>query len=98
VDFSDLAFFAGAFQKGLNNREGRVDLLSVIMHELGHVLGLDHEPHGPMEELLPPGTRRRWDHADGARDDDSAFHFVKTEFSSEVVDAAHARVEAGFVY
>ena len=28
------------------------------MHELGHVLGYDHEDEGLMDESLPLGTRR----------------------------------------
>jgi hypothetical protein len=40
----------------------RADLLSVILHELGHVLGYDHSDKGSvMDELLPLGTRRVWD-------------------------------------
>ncbi|MBN8908353.1 MAG: hypothetical protein J0H99_17385, partial [Rhodospirillales bacterium] len=38
------------------------DLLTVVMHELGHVLGLDDvnpavDPNGLMSETLPLGTR-----------------------------------------
>ena len=34
-----------------------MDLLTVLMHEMGHVLDLDHEATGVMQETLDPGTR-----------------------------------------
>ncbi|QDU11903.1 choice-of-anchor Q domain-containing protein [Gimesia aquarii] len=37
---------------------GHVDLWSVIMHELGHLLGFEHENEGLMQDTLPPGVRR----------------------------------------
>jgi len=41
--------------------DGRVDLLTAVLHELGHVLGLEHEddPDSLMYDLLAPGVRRR---------------------------------------
>jgi hypothetical protein len=36
----------------------RMDLLTAVMHELGHVLGYSHESEGIMDDTLPLGTRR----------------------------------------
>lgn len=35
----------------------RIDLLTVLMHEIGHLLGHDHEADGVMAETLTAGTR-----------------------------------------
>jgi hypothetical protein len=49
----------------------RADLLTVILHELGHVLGYDHEDDGIMDDTLPLGTRRLLlDEFDGVLDAD----------------------------
>ncbi|HAH45015.1 MAG TPA: hypothetical protein DCM07_09190, partial [Planctomycetaceae bacterium] len=37
---------------------GYVDLWTVILHELGHLLGYDHADDGVMQESLTPGERR----------------------------------------
>jgi hypothetical protein len=37
-----------------------MDLLTAVMHELGHVLGYDHSEAGPMRESLVSGVRRLW--------------------------------------
>jgi hypothetical protein len=37
---------------------GRVDLLTVVLHEMGHALGQDHEAGGMMAEMLNLGERQ----------------------------------------
>jgi hypothetical protein len=43
----------------------RVDLLTVVLHEMGHVLGREHGDDGTvMDGTLPLGTRRVWEDLD----------------------------------
>ena len=42
----------------------RADLLTVVLHELGHLLGYEHAHGGPMQESLPLSTRRLWNDFD----------------------------------
>ncbi len=56
--------------------EGRADLLTTVMHEMGHVLGFEHADEGLMFETLPLGVRRLpsetnvLDHVFASLDDD----------------------------
>ena len=43
---------------GNQGEQNRMDLLTVVMHELGHTLGYDHEDDGVMAETLAAGVRR----------------------------------------
>jgi hypothetical protein len=35
----------------------RMDLLSAVMHEMGHIIGFDHEESGILDDTLSPGER-----------------------------------------
>src|SRR5262249_59995115 len=43
---------------GNQGEQGRMDLLTVLEHEVGHLLGRGHEATGVMQETLTAGTRR----------------------------------------
>ena len=43
---------------GGQGERGRMDLLTVLEHEIGHLLGRDHEADGVMQHALTAGTRR----------------------------------------
>ncbi len=44
-----------------SNVLGKIDLWTVILHELGHLLGYDHADDGAMQESLAPSERRLMD-------------------------------------
>jgi hypothetical protein len=47
---------------GNQGEQNRMDLLTVLDHELGHVLGFEHEASGVMQDTLTAGTRRTPSH------------------------------------
>jgi membrane-associated phospholipid phosphatase len=51
---SDLEFS----QRGNQGEQNRMDLLTVVTHEVGHLLGYDHAAAGVMQDTLDAGTRR----------------------------------------
>jgi hypothetical protein len=71
----------------------RADLLTVVMHELGHVLGRGHNEEGLMEERLPWGVRRLWDAPDSWWDDDGNedAQLASGDIGNGSVDAVFAR-------
>lgn len=42
---------------GDQGEQGRIDLLSALMHEMGHMVGYDHDADGVMGETLAAGER-----------------------------------------
>jgi membrane-associated phospholipid phosphatase len=44
-------------RRGNRGEKNRMDLLTVLEHEVGHLLGYDHEPGGVMAESLAAGVR-----------------------------------------
>ena len=44
--------------RGNQGEQNRMDLLTVLEHEVGHLLGRGHEADGVMAETLAPGIRR----------------------------------------
>ena len=69
-------------RSGNQGEQNHMDLLTVVMHELGHVLGYDHEDDGVMAETLAAGVRRtNADHSHAASVDD-IFHQASNQYEN----------------
>ena len=68
----------------------RVDLLTVVMHELGHVLGYGHEDEGLMDDTLPLGTRRLPEAVESVLDESLETREETGGFDAGTLDAVFA--------
>lgn len=57
-DAAGAGWFVDPTPETADDLAGRVDALTALIHELGHVLGRDHEAEGVLAEALLPGERR----------------------------------------
>ncbi|TVS20962.1 MAG: hypothetical protein EA424_01310, partial [Planctomycetaceae bacterium] len=60
-EYSGLSATGGLLAVPGSPADQRMDLLTVVMHELGHVLGYEHNDTGLMQPTLAPGVRYLWD-------------------------------------
>jgi hypothetical protein len=60
-EYSGLSTVAGLLAIAGGPADQRMDLLTVVMHELGHVLGYDHSDSGLMQPTLSAGVRSLWE-------------------------------------
>jgi hypothetical protein len=72
------------------NAARRVDLLTVVLHELGHVLGYSHQNEGLMDDALPLGTRRLPEAVNATLDEPLETRNETCDFDAGTVDAVFA--------
>jgi hypothetical protein len=69
--------------RGNQGEQHRMDLLTVLTHELGHLLGFGHADDGVMAEALLAGTRQT-----PAASPWKALHAMEDSFVAPLVPAA----------
>jgi Ca2+-binding RTX toxin-like protein len=58
-DNSEFQYLSGTFVAGMNSdASDRMDLLTTVMHEIGHLLGYEHGADDVMDATLSPGQRK----------------------------------------
>ncbi len=72
----------GIFEASLfSSADGKIDLFTVLMHELNHLLGHDHdEEHSLMEPSLEPGERKLPTEEAILETDEFFGHFLEPDF------------------
>ena len=75
------------FRPGNQGEQNRMDLLTVVMHELGHLLGQDHHADGVMAATLVAGVRNISPVDEHAPAVDAVFSQVNEPYANDFLSA-----------
>ena len=73
-------------QFGNQGQRNRMDLLTVVMHEIGHLLGQEHIDDGVMAETLATGVRRTEIPSDHTAKVDQVFSQLEAQQTGSLQD------------